>query len=587
MSTPAATSGNRGLALAAALLIVPGLWLRVRQLDWMEFSGDELALLRESYRAGHEHFALHGIPASIGLPLPNFLLYLLALPLSCTRDPVRIVALVALWNVLGLACVLRALWRLVPPATALAGTALLASAPGPLLLARKIWNPDFLFGGVALLLLLLALHLERPRRWVTLSICAACALLCGFHASAWPLFPCVLAWAWMLRVPFERRGLLLGLLGLLALFAPYLVYVVSSGFDDVRGLWWAHQAGAPIAEGWCAAVARHARAALDASCCGELLASASSGSWSSPLARVGAGAFLLWTAVASLTVLLRSPWVAWRAWRGQEVSTFDKLLAFGALFEMLLLALYARAHLPSLPHHCAVLSPFPTLAALWLAWRVGARIGQLPLLAASTLVVAAHTQLFCGFQAELQRHGPPPGMHLALPFEPHAARWRAEIERSFEEIDSGHAAERAEQQRLRLRYEAASEVLMRYDARRDDPPVARQGRVETRPGPDGLEVFGSSPVDLLRLPPLELGGRGHALLRLEIWSPKEVAGFVFYATVKEPEYARNRTLPLPLRAGENTVYLEIPDADASGRLMISQRAYRWLLRAAEVRRTVD
>jgi hypothetical protein len=388
----------------------------------------------------------------------------------------------------------------------------------------------------------------------------------------------------VLRVPLERRGLLLGLLALLVLFAPYLAYFVSSGFDDLRGMWWAHRIGGPISEGWLAAFARHARAALDASCSGELLASASAGSWGSPLARAGATGFLLWTAVASLTVLLRSPWVAWRAWHGRDVPAFDKLLVFGALFGLLLLALYAQAHLPSLPHHCAVLIPFPTLAGLWLAWRASKRLGELPLVAASALVVAAHTQLFSAFQAELQRHGPPPGMHLALPFEPHAARWRAEIARSFDEVDSGHAAERAEQQRLRLRFEGASEVLMRYDSRRDEPPVAVLGRLETRSGPEGLEVLGSSPVDLLCLPPFELGGRGRALLRLELWSPKEVAGFVFYATAAAPEYARNHTLALPLRAGENTVFLEIPDPDARGSLMLRHGAARWVLRAAEVRR---
>ncbi len=443
-----ASSRARVIALAAALLILPGIWLRFRQLEWMEFGNDELAILRESYRAGHERFALHGIPASIGLPLPNFLLYLLALPVSWTRDPVAIVALVALWNVVGLACVLRALWRLVPPATALAGTALLASAPGPLLLARKIWNPDFLFGGVALLLLLLALHLERPRRWVTLGIFVVCALACGFHASAWPLLPCALVWAWILRVPLERRGVLLGLLALLVLFAPYLAYFVSSQFDDLRGLWWAQQGGAPIAEGWFEAFARHARAALDASCSGELLANATAVSWSAPLARAGATGYLIWTAVASLIVLLRAPWLVWRAWRGAELTALDKLLVFGALFQLLLLAGYAQAHLPSLPHHCAVLIPFPTLAALWLAWRASAKLGELPLVGASALVVLAHAQLFVDFQYELRRHGPPAGMHHALPFEPHAARWRAEIARSFDEIDSGHAAERAEQQRL-------------------------------------------------------------------------------------------------------------------------------------------
>src|SRR5689334_14648653 len=100
---------ERWLLLAAALLCLPGLWLRVHRLEWMEFSGDELMTMVQPYRAAHERFALHGILTSAGIYPPNFLVYILALPVTLWRDPAQLVWFIVVWNLVGLACLLRAL----------------------------------------------------------------------------------------------------------------------------------------------------------------------------------------------------------------------------------------------------------------------------------------------------------------------------------------------------------------------------------------------------------------------------------------------------------------------------------------------
>jgi hypothetical protein len=128
---------------------------------------------------------------------------------------------------------------------------------------------------------------------------------------------------------------------------------------------------------------------------------------------------------------------------------------------------------------------------------------------------------------------------------------------------------------------------MRYDARRDEPPASAQGRLTLEPGPEGLLVSGSTALDMLRLPAFDLEGRGHALLKLEIRAPKDVIGCVFYAGTADPHYDRTRALSLELEPGENTVFLRMPEADAAGRPMVRLFAARWLLRAAELRRSAD
>ncbi len=580
---PRGPPSPRWLVLAAALLLVPGLWMRVTRLEWMEFSGDELMTMVEPYRAAHGPLALHGILTSMAVSPPNFLLYVLALPVSLTREPTTLVWFVVLWNLAGLACVLRLLWRALGASAALAGTALLASAPGPVLLSRKIWNPDFIPASVALLLLLLALQAERPRRWALVGAFAVGTILCGFHISAFAVLPCVLAWTWLVRVRIERRALLLAILASLLLLAPYLWFLVSSGFDDVREALAVHAHAAPASESWSAALARHARAALECWTGGGILESGASGARAVGV-RVLSGFFAAWTAASVFLVWLRAPGIVRRCRSGEDVPVFEKLLVLGALLEVGLLLFLAQSRLPSVPHYYAVLLPFPLLSAAWLGLRAGGRLGALPLVCASALVVAGNTLGFDDFLGRVQRGAPGTAGRFAAPFAPRAEHWRAEIARAFGEIDTGHAERRAEQQRLRELFAASTEVLGAYDPRRDDPPALVQGRLALQPTPGGLEVEGSTALDMLRLPPFELGGRGRALLRLSIRAPKDVIGCVFYADGATGEYRPGRAIKLELEAGENEVFVLFPEADAGGRPMLRLFAARYLLRAAELRR---
>jgi hypothetical protein len=567
---------GRWLLLVAALLCLPGLWMRVERLEWMEFSGDELMTMVQPYRAAHERFAWHGILTSAGISPPNFLVYILALPVTLTRDPELLVWFVVLWNLAGLACLARALWKLMPPVAALAGIALLASAPGPVLLSRKIWNPDFIPAGTMLIVLLATLGMERPRRWIVVAVFVVCTILTGFHVTTGVLLLCVLAWAGILRVPLERRGIWIGIAAAFVLLSPYLWFLVASRFDDPLGLVHARAGVGESPIGWFASLSRHAQAALAVSTSGGLPARGWSG--------LVASAFALWTAGASLFVLAHVPSIVRRARQGLEVAGIDKLLVLGAIFEVALLAFLALVRAPVVPHYYAVLIPFPLLAALRLGWRAGSARGGLPFVAATALVVAAHARIFDGFLDEVQEHGPPEGVNYALPYQPRSSVWRAEIERIFDEIDAGHPVARAEQERLRARFEASSEVLLRYDPAGDQPPVAAQGRLDFHAGPEGLEIVGSTSMDMLRLPPFELGGRGRALLRLELWSPKEVAGAILYTNAEHADYTRSLNVALHTLAGENVLYFEIPDPTVQGRLMLRHAAYRWILRAAEVRR---
>ena len=583
MSTPTDERfpATRRLAWAAALLLLPGLWLRLHALEWTEFSGDELSIMYDSYRAGHEHIALHGIPASIGLPLPNFLLYLLALPLTISREPTTIVVFVALLNLLGLACLYRLLARSVGTLGALCGVALFASAPWPMMFARKVWNPDFLFPFAAFLYLLLASQHTRPRSWKCALAIVSWVLLCGFHASAWMLIVPLALWIWIFRVPFDRRGLAIGAGLALLLLAPYGYYFAESGFDDLASAI-AMRRGQPVAStSFFSAFFEHANASLEASTAGGF-AAAGPGACS-----FVARAFFFWTVVAAMLAWIRAPWIVWRARRGLTVPEIDRLLVLGVTIHATLLIVYAFARFPILLHYYAVLLPIPTFFALWLGWRCAQRIGAWPLVAACALVVVAHSVTMARYFDGLQSGTGSAIVSGGPPFAPFAKEWRAQIARLFDAIDDDHAQERAQQDRWRQAFAASGEVLLRYDPRHDTPPAHAQGRLVLHAGEQGLEVEGSTAVDMLVLPEFDLGGHGRALLHLWYWSPKDVMGCVFYATQSSPDFGRGRALELRVQPGENEIYLELPGSDVRGGLMLRLPARHWTLRAAELRRVAD
>ena len=107
---PAGAPVPRAWIAACALLLLPGLWMRFAALEWMDFGGDEIGILANAYRATREP-ALHGVPSSIGVPLPNVLSYLLAPVVAATRDPVAVARAIAVLNVGGLLCLFLCLRR--------------------------------------------------------------------------------------------------------------------------------------------------------------------------------------------------------------------------------------------------------------------------------------------------------------------------------------------------------------------------------------------------------------------------------------------------------------------------------------------
>ena len=147
----------RELAALAGILLL-AILCRFYALDWMEFKGDEAVALRLAlpiFETGE--WPQVGLMSSVGIHNPPFFIYMLALPMAISMDPVwvtgSLVGLLAVITVLWTYWVVRPRWGMM---AAFSAALLFACSPWAVLYARKIWAQDVLpIFCVALLHLLL------------------------------------------------------------------------------------------------------------------------------------------------------------------------------------------------------------------------------------------------------------------------------------------------------------------------------------------------------------------------------------------------------------------------------------------------
>jgi 4-amino-4-deoxy-L-arabinose transferase-like glycosyltransferase len=138
-------------------------WLRLRQLDLVEFKLDEATAVGLARRVLDGDFVTAGLTSSIGAENPPLFVYLTAIPLTVRDDPLMATAFV---GGLGVATVILTYFVLRPrlgALVALGAAAFLATSPWAVLYGRKLWGQSLLPLVAVLLLWSLLAVLERPR----------------------------------------------------------------------------------------------------------------------------------------------------------------------------------------------------------------------------------------------------------------------------------------------------------------------------------------------------------------------------------------------------------------------------------------
>jgi hypothetical protein len=211
-------------------------WLRLRDLDLVEFKADEAITVDLARRLLDGNLLSVGLRSSIGAYNPPLFVYLTAIPLAVRDDPLAATAFV---GVLSVAAVVLTYFVLRPrfgALVALGTPALFATAPWAVLYGRKLWGQSVLPVVAVSLLWSLFAVLERPRSRAVVFIPVLLCLAFQLNFSALALAtPAAVLLLYRAR-EVHWRAFLAGVGVAALLLAPWLFHQVTNGFADVSTL---------------------------------------------------------------------------------------------------------------------------------------------------------------------------------------------------------------------------------------------------------------------------------------------------------------------------------------------------------------
>ena len=214
-------------------ILVAAVVLRLFNLDYMEFKADEAGnLLLASELVSGKAFPLVGIPSSLGTYNPALFIYLLALPLYFSPNPVVAAAFVALLNCAAVGALYAFSRRYFSRMTAVVAASFFAVNPWAVFYSRKIWQQDLLpLFVVAFFYCLFAVICENRRRY--LIGCFMClAALTQLHLSSLHyviLFALVLVWY---RPKIGWGYYAVGVSAAFLLYLPYIAFeILNQGYN--------------------------------------------------------------------------------------------------------------------------------------------------------------------------------------------------------------------------------------------------------------------------------------------------------------------------------------------------------------------
>jgi 4-amino-4-deoxy-L-arabinose transferase-like glycosyltransferase len=214
------------LALAA--------WLRLRQLDLVEFKLDEATAVDLARRLLDGHLATVGLVSSTGALNPPLFVYLTAIPLAVQDDPLAATAFIGVLAVAAVALTYAVLRPRFGALTALTAAALFATAPRAVVYGRKIWAQDALPVFTVSLLWSLFCVLERRRSRASLAVPILLCLAFQLNFSALALVVPASAVLLYRAREVNWRAFAAGVAVTVLLLAPWLAHEARHGLDDVR-----------------------------------------------------------------------------------------------------------------------------------------------------------------------------------------------------------------------------------------------------------------------------------------------------------------------------------------------------------------
>jgi len=219
--------------LLITLLLLAAAFLRLLNLDYMEFKGDEAQnLYLASVLASGQDIPLVGIRSSIGTYNPPLFVYAMALPITFSHNPVVAAGFVAVLNCLAVGLLYAFCLRFFSRTAAVIAAAFFAFNPWAVFYSRKIWQQEMLpFFVIGFFYSLLAVICEKRQKYIV--ACFAClAAMTQLHFSSiyyLIVFAILLAW---LRPKVSWSYYATGIGIAIFLYLPYIAFdVLNDGYN--------------------------------------------------------------------------------------------------------------------------------------------------------------------------------------------------------------------------------------------------------------------------------------------------------------------------------------------------------------------
>lgn len=231
------TAARARLPGLTLLLVIVSLaaWLRWTELALCELKYDEAVALELAMPlVDGTGFPRVGLISSVEVRNPPLMMYLLALPMWASIDPVFVTGFVGLLAVVAVALTFFVLRRRFGELVALGTCALWATAPWAVLYARKLWAQSLLAIFVVLLLHVLFIVVERRKTWHIAWVPVLLCALGQLHLSAIAALPLLALFVVWRGRDVRWAAAFVGLAAGVLMLAPYLHHQVETKWSDFR-----------------------------------------------------------------------------------------------------------------------------------------------------------------------------------------------------------------------------------------------------------------------------------------------------------------------------------------------------------------
>jgi 4-amino-4-deoxy-L-arabinose transferase-like glycosyltransferase len=229
-----ALNRDRFVLIALVSILALALVLRMGWPTLAEFKRDEATVVRRALAIAYEgDLPAVGVGASMGTANLPLTLYLTAIPLRVSRDPVAAVLFIGLLNGLAvLACYAFAQAHF-GRAVGLISSFLFAVNPWAVLFGRKLWCRTLPLATLAFFVAVYATFVRR-RPWALVGVFAALAVLVGLQLEGIAFIPITLLLLLLYRRDVTLRPLIVGVCLFALAMSPYVVHDALHGWSSLR-----------------------------------------------------------------------------------------------------------------------------------------------------------------------------------------------------------------------------------------------------------------------------------------------------------------------------------------------------------------